>query len=302
MCLSSRRCSHRESPRGRYTIRRALTTSWAAGLTLLAGCSASGHPDFAKFSPDGRRLVYQDARYDRAYVYDLGTRHRHEVPGHVACIDREVQRLVLLPRGIAGGYSAGRGPIPCTLLTISGDSLVLEQLPPLRVNLEFAQVLLEFAPNQTSLLATIYESRYADKPDSCRLLAIGGDTWLDTQIPEARRNTPPWRIASPGGIREGRYLYHPVYDTGIPLPGGELGMDVEREFRNDWLTYVLRSPDGSHLLRIIDGDDPWHRLTLTDLRTMKKEVILDKNDAALDVMKWCSKLILLPIAPFLPSF
>jgi hypothetical protein len=300
------RCKDSRVVSPQRTHRTILWPICAAWIGLAAGCSASGYPLFAKFSPDARRLVYQDARYDHTYVYDLNTQQRHQVPGHVACMDRDVMHLVLFPCAASGDGHFGQGAIPCSVATLGEGQPAIEQLPALQITSEFPVVLLEFAADQKSLLATTYETKYARKPQSCRRLAPGDSEWVDVEILEDRRDTPAWRLFSPGGIREGRYFYHPVYEPGFLPEEEQLGMDVQREFKHDWLTswltYVLPSPDGNYQLRIIDGDDVWHRLTLTDLRTMKKTVILDKNDAASDVMDVCGRIMLLPLYPVLPKY
>jgi hypothetical protein len=163
-------------------------------------------------------------------------------------------------------------------------------------------VLLEFTPDQKSLLATVYETRYANGPQSCQRLTLGEKNWVNVEIPAGHRDKPYWRLFSPGGIRQGRYFYHPVYERSVVPEEEELGTDVQMEFKNHRLTYVLPSPDGHYLLRIIDGDDPWLRLTLVHVSTMKKKVILDKDDAVSDVMDVCGRIMLIPLAPFLPRF
>ena len=45
--------------------------------------------------------------------------------------------------------------------------------------------------------------------------------------------------------------------------------------------YLLPSPDGRFLVRISDSDDPWHRVTIVDTASGRKEIILDKDDAIL---------------------
>jgi len=44
------------------------------------------------------------------------------------------------------------------------------------------------------------------------------------------------------------------------------------------------------------------RLTLTDLRSNKKVVLLDKNDAALDVLKMTERILQFPIRVLLVGY
>jgi hypothetical protein len=301
MCHLPRRFRHREHPEGPCALRATLGVSWAAWLTLVAGCTASGHPDFVKFSPDGRRLVYQDARHDRVYVYDLEARQRYAIPGCVACMDREVKRLVLLPRRYRGDKPIA-DPAPCTLVMITDGKPSLEPLPPLHAGTGYRRVFVEFEPEQTSLLAIIYATSDALKPEFCRRLALAGDRWLDVELPEARRDALPGRLLVPAGTREGGHCYSPVSEPGVVPSGEELGVGVETESRKDSLTYVLRSPDSKYVVRISDGADAWRRMTLTGPGTMNKEIILDKDDAAYDVFDGCVRIMELPVRVFMPNF
>ena len=98
--------------------------------TALAGCTASGYPQFVKFSPDNRWIVYEDARYARAYAYDLQAKQKYPFTGRVACLDRDVKHLVLLPDRYCGDRPAP-DPVPSWLITLDQAPPDKQPLPPL---------------------------------------------------------------------------------------------------------------------------------------------------------------------------
>ncbi|GAG26557.1 unnamed protein product, partial [marine sediment metagenome] len=71
--------------------------------------------------------------------------------------------------------------------------------------------------------------------------------------------------------------------------------------RNDRYEQVFLGPNGRFAVRIGDADVPWPRVTLTDRATGKKEIILEKNDAALDVLHAIKIVLCAPLSPFLPK-
>lgn len=293
---------------GFRSCKRMLATTMALPIAVF-GCTASGYPDFVKFSPDGRRLVYQDARYPRVYIYDLKTRQKYVLKGRIASLNREVDRFVLLPHRYTGVESPP-APLPCCLVTFEHGGPQVERLPGLPLGSGVLPVVvMELGPEQQQILATIYEHQsvvFRTAPHRDYLLKFGQDEWTAVRCPrDFPRHPPAGPAYIPSGVREGRHVFCP--DPEPPMNQLEFksdywGFDVETEFRNDRIGLILRSPDGSFVVRICDIDDPWGRVTLTEVATGRKEIILNKNDAALGVLDVLGKVALLPVYPFLPKF
>lgn len=274
-------------------------------LLTISGCSASGYPDFVKFSPDGRVLVYQDARYPRVYVYNLGTREKHVLKGRVACFTRGLDRFVLLADRYAG-CKQPRQPLPCRLVTTQRDDLIVQTLPALPITAKLPLISMEFGSSEgQQLRATVFDNQYM--PDACEpgryyTLKLGDPRWTELAFPEESLRKPLWQWPLPGGLRDGGHVYCPVHDPAA-VPEAEMwGINVEDEFRNGRYGHVLHSPDERFIVKVNDVDDSWQRLTLIDAATGEKEIILDKNDAALDVLSFMVKIPLLPFTPLLPKF
>lgn len=273
----------------------------------VLGCTASGYPAFVKFSPDGRRLVYQDARYPRVYIYDLETRQKYVMKGRVASLNREVDRFILLPNRYSGRQSPP-DPVPCRLVTFERDGPRVERLPGLPVGSGLLPIVcMELGPDQQQILATIYDSSYvvfSRRPHRDYRLKLGENEWTAVRCPrDFPRHPPAEPPYIPSGVREGRHVFCPDHSPENQAKGDNWGFDVETEFSSNYrLGFILRSPDGSFVVRIRDIDDPWRRVTLTEVATGRKEIILNKNDAALGVLDVIAKIALLPLYPFLPKF
>jgi len=270
--------------------------------TALSGCSASGYPLFAKFSPDGQRLVYEDARYPRVYVCEPKTGHKTVLVGSVACIDGDVRQLVLWQQRVQPDYH-GSSPIPCSLVTLSDQGPVVEQLPALPGQPGSSVILMDFLPESGLIVARTLRSYYRlpdATPDQSFTLKPGEKHW--TQQAGATGGAGPipwWRLYLPGGVRQGRHYYAPVHDPDLPQ-SERWGQDVQwadRKFERD-----LYGPGQEYVVRVADGDDPWSRTTIDEPATGRREIILDKNDGAVDLFNGAITVMLFPLGPFLPKF
>jgi hypothetical protein len=274
-----------------------------AGMLLLtvAGCSASGYPLFAKFSPDGRRLVCEDARYSRVYAYEPQAGRKTVLVGSVACIDDDVRRFILVPKRLGDYY--GPFPIPCSLVTMTDGGLVAEELPTFSPGFKATVILMSFAPEQNAILARALDNRFpkprADMGRFFRLTLPTGD-WRRVDSSESFPEFKWWMLGLPGGARQGRYFYAPSHDPADGVPEEEKwGIDVEWAARG--FERILGGPDREYVLRIVDTDDLWTRTTITQSATGRKQVLIDKNDGLLDVFDVLGKVVLFPLAPFLPK-
>ena len=265
-----------------------LLTCLAALTVLSSGCSASGQVSFAKFSPDGDHLVYEDAGHPCVYVYYPATGRQQVLPGFVVCLDKEVRHLVLAPPDECRGEYGEKEPVHRFLVTIDPAGIRVDSLPMLKTGYESPFVLMEIAPDQRTLHAWVYEHFYdivtlSQKVGEPYRLTIGDPAWVKC----AERDQPPSAAVLreryiPVGSREGRYCFAP-YEEFPGMPYREyLGRDVE-PCENGMCT--LAQPGGKYVLRINDTNDPWHRLTILDTHTGTKRVLLDKNDLGIDAAR-----------------
>ena len=262
--------------------------SWVLMLlpAVCAGCSASGRPEFVKFDPSGRLLLYQDAFHPRVYVYYLQTRKKHVFGGEVACVDAGVTRFVLRSRETPS-------PMRCSLVRLSVDEPVVEPLPPLPSRPSAGEppsVVIAFGPGPDTLVAVVYHGLYRKTLAGYYTLRPGQEAWKAEAVPDDLKGKFHWEWFSPVGIRDSGFVYAPIYSPPAVPKGQVSGVNVEQVLDERGLFYRLRSPDGRFIVTVYDPDDRWKRLILTEAATGRRTVLIDKNDAARDFFMFLVEL------------
>ena len=265
-------------------------------LTCYAcGCAAreytaSGHPSIVKFSSDSQRILYDDYRYDRVYLYHTGAAQMEVFTGGIGCVRSGVKGFVLLPWRL-NDYSQSRVPITCLLATVENGKTaleVLESLPPGRLLSMF------FYTDWPAIQAEMCQSPASTTVKGWKVVVnrLDGRGWSEGAYPCTMQTMHEQRGRPVGIMSEGcAYKYTPV----------DPGQDVEciRGSGANESEVRLLSPSAEFLVRIADQDDPLHRLTLTDLRTNKKVILLDKDDAERDAQEERERKFQYPIMRFL---
>jgi hypothetical protein len=287
--------------------RNRISRLWHGCLLLVvaAGCAESGHPSVVKISPDSRFVVYEDCRYARVYVYDVKAEKRHAVPGVLAFMDPSVTRLILLPDRVENLVILGQ--IRPSLISIGEKGVVVDRLPSLPGRPLINDLYLRLLAEQGEVQAIIYRCAPGTDPKAGReyyTLRFGQDAWLRQPFPEipfARLND-----RSHDGVLGARAT-GPVYaPTALPDPAVALsaeqssgiGVKVDRKWierigeKDVRLQYELTSPDETFRVTIGDLKDIWGRVWLTRQADQRRIILLDKNDAPLEVLTVPSSLCL----------
>lgn len=274
------------------------------GLTCLAsGCTtreytASGHASIVKISSDSKRILYQDSRYARVYLYHVDMARMETFKGGIGCASSGVKSFVLLPWCL-NDFSLSRVPIACFLATVENGATILtmvENLPPGHL------LSLSFCSDQSALQAEICQLDGPTRLQGRRTLVnrLDGQGWSVSQS-SCTVQTRREQMGRPVGIMDEGYVYYPYSDS---LGSVSDGRNTER-FSSPERQVVevrLRSPDGKSLIRINDWDDPLYRLTLTDLTTNKKVVLLDKDDTERDAQEERERELQYPLVRLLLFF
>lgn len=285
----------------RYQMAALRSIAPAASLALaalaLAGCTASGIPRFVKFSPDSRRLVYEDYRYHRVYIFDLDTHEKHVLYGYTVSIDQQVQRFVV--SGHPNRWHGWERQL-AYILVVPGKAEPDEtKLPPLPLGPNAGYVCIEFGPGADEISAFTYKSNYyhpSNTPAEVYRMAPRADAWTGVKpVPDEYGPLSHRRVVAPGGIWEGGHVYCPCWEPEGNSMKKVPGVDVEATGSGAQTTYLLPSPDGRFVVRIGDVDDPWRRVTLTECVSGAREVILDKDDGASDVLSALGMAVLFPV-------
>lgn len=250
------------------------------GVVLLVGCvgcSASGNPKFVKFTPDSRYLIFEDQAYPRVYVLDLAKRQKSILVGRVACVSDNASQFVLRP-------NATSKPMPCSLVTLGGEEVLVQKLPPLPVAGRSPKAVIRFQSDD-QLGGAVYDSEYASGPASWHDLTIGETEWVPGEIPRVMAGRSAGRWYHPVGIRRTGHVYAPAPDANV-FGSQSYGRNVELIYdEQSNLAFRIPSPDGRYAVTVRDYEDPLKRVTLTDTATDERIILLDKNDAAVDVLR-----------------
>ncbi len=281
--------------------RIGLIVLW--GMALLgafcsSGCTASGYPGFVKFSPDSERVLYDDGRYGRTYLYWIQTGDKLVFTGRVSCVDAEVRRFVLLPVECDGGRATG-SRTDCLLVTVADKGATVTTLPSVP---EGGRVAMVFCAEGALLQAST--RGYWGAIRQAWTYTTGDSCWEPTSNWYHETDAPPQCFDIPGGALKGGHVFCPLPDRARMPASVEWGRDVEVHSSSDgaMLEFRLPSPDGQYLVRVHDRDDPWLRLTLTDLRNQTKTVLLEKDDFVRDLVDSLIIVVLYPLQPLLPKF
>lgn len=282
------------------------------GLLLLfsSGC-ASGMPSLVKVSPDSQRVVYEDCRYARVYVHDLPTGRKQVFAGSLVYMDDTLEHLILVPQHHVTGRS-----IKPAIIKMSEGTAHRRELPPIQPGFLVLDLYLNWDRDSGEATACAYGVRSGrPAPDAKAYLRWrpGEAVWTSLPFPDrpfAERND--YSHKGPRGARDAGPVYCPL---DIPPVGSQAtdsapatrpedfleamekeelarsGIGLSRKvtwkglFHGDpQITTMLSSPDGKYLIRIGDGDDPWQRLTVTDVATGKRRILLNKNDLANEIL------------------
>jgi len=271
-------------------IKLALLSLVAA---MPAGCDACGFPSFVKITPDSRYIVYQDAWYPKAYIYDTGTKEKTVYDGHFACMDAAVSRVIL--RG-----PVADGLMPCWVVEFGDEGPTRTPLPAVPMgDCRDGRIIID--DDEEGFIAALMEYTWSREPLRAMRLHSGAEQWVDLPAVPQPAEGQCWRYDEPYSDSRTRHLYtHTV--SAPPIPGdldSRKGIDVESFLENDELGYKLTSPDGSYFVTVIDPRDIWRRLWLTDVATGERTMLLDKNNAG---AVFLSRAVAFPgallIAPF----
>jgi hypothetical protein len=258
-------------------------------LLMCSGCTTSGYPWFVKFMPASGQILCEDNRYARVYVYSLESRKKLVLTGRVACIDMATNRFVLRAEG-------RNNPLPCSLVTLMAEGIRVESLPAVPLPGQLPQTVMEFGPSHGTIAALNYATDYDQKPSTNCVLTIGQSSWMQESIPEAVAGKPYLIYYRNINMRQGGYTFAPVHEWGPVVPRGPVwGVDVQDTFRNNKLGFRLPSPDGKYVVMILDPDDRLGRVTLTEVATGYRTVLLDKNDAAQDALDVLGRVYAAPL-------
>lgn len=261
---------------GIATRREVLAKVLVAVVAGVGGC-ASGEVRFAKFSPDSKRLVYEDSKHWRVYVTDLDRRETRSFYGRLVAMDPEVRRFVI--REDASG--SAEHAIPLRLLSVCDSGFESKPLPALVAEGEYEGLSMDFEADPDGLHAVL---RLKGGSWQYSRLALTDTAWpartgqmVDGDGREA------WHPRVPGGIAEGGHVYCPdLYDPG---PQWKPGIDAVSARSPGALDYELPSADGRYVLRIASfgGRPPGLVLLDHSCTPAREDAIFQKNDAALDV-------------------
>ena len=274
--------------------RLAVLGTW---LAAAAGCAspgpdASGKVILVQFSPDSRRLVYEDSFYPTFYIYDLSTRKRCAFPGRLVAMDDSMQRFLLCDWYGDKAFSfylvtvADRGTEAVALPFVAarcpaGYHRVAPQGLFGTKKLAHARMVpychhITGRIEQNELWLTIIEAHDRDGPGYRRLrLKPGAAAWEEVESGVCRHDSRNADERQPGGLGCGAACYS-------PLCRDPKCCTAERRQRGTRTEYLVRSPDGAYIARVQDLDDPWDRLTMTD-SAGRKEILLDDTDAPEEV-------------------
>lgn len=246
---------------------------------LSTGCTASGVPRFAKFTRDGRWLLFEDQSYPKVYVRDLDSQKQYVYHGNVACIGPDADQLVLAPRPACFPIGHFQKRVDLLLLELGGDPPKEVRLPPLITELDDAALHLYFAGRRT--IRAAYHpigGPETSAPSMCYEISDYRSQWQPVAKEKSFGGDSPcvWQRL-PDGVERGGFAIAP---HGEPLTWGA---DAEEEWHGDRVVRLVRSPDKRFVIRVYDIEDPWQRMTLVDAKTGRREIILDENDAGWDL-------------------
>jgi len=239
---------------------------------MSASCDACGFPNFVKITPDSRYIIYQDAWYPKAYVYDTASKAKIVYDGHFTCMDAAASRVIL--RG-----PVADGLMPCWIVEFGPDGPTRTSLPPVPMgDCRDGRIIID--DDERGFIAALMEYKWSTEPLRAMRLDSGAEQWVDLPaVPQPAEGG--WQHDEPYRDRHTRHLY--THTPSWPLIHDDLdshkGVDVESFYENDKLGYKLTSPDGSYFVTIIDPRDIWRRMWLTDVATGERTMLLDKNNA-----------------------
>lgn len=255
------------------------------------GCHASGYPAFVKLTPDARYVIYQDGSYPKTYVYDVQRSQKTVFDGRVACMNKVVSRLVV--RG-----EPSRSDMKCWMITLEADGPKLVPLPVLPMS-GGGIARLMFIEGGPGLVALLYDSGLTERPAYCKRLEDLSGQWAAVVIPPEFRDQPLWAAHEPIGDRLSGYVYSPR-DRSFDLPESQLkGLGVQSGVENGKHFDRINSPDRTYVVTIRDSRDVWRRVWLTETADSNRVLLLDKNDALVEVVR---AVVHLPAVTFVILF
>lgn len=283
-------------------LSRGLVIAITCGVGLLAsgGCTASGKALLVKISPDSRWVVCQDARYPSVHLHSIASGKSETLPGVVVYVDSTMQHLITVPsKHPVAYYGVAAASIQPVLIELLDGRAIQQPLPKLAPGFEMLQVFFDRNSASGEVAACLYGGQ---TKAACRAYLSwkpGQAQWTALPFPE-RPFAEYYDYLSKGcrGAIESGPVFCPIPDViGVPAyPPGEgdspdrYGLGLKEDVR--WLdqqhtksrtTYLMTSPDGKSIIHLWDPDDPWERVTLVDVASGRKTILVEKNDAAAGV-------------------
>jgi hypothetical protein len=282
---------------------RSLGLSLLAGL---AGCSASGIPSLVKISPDSRLVVCEDCRYPRVYLYDVEVDKRYIIRGKLAFLSPSLRRLVLIPDHFDNLVLYD--PIRPTLVQMTEDGAVVSPLPPLPAKPHINEIYVRLDEEHEQAEAIIYRASVSSEAKEYYTLSAGGRAWSRKPFPDAP--FAPSQFESqhgPIGAQAGGYVYCPTEVRSPNRVGQPLadqvgsGLEVTEKWSGSKghedveLQYKLVSPDGAFEVTIGDLNDQFRRVWLIRTADHHRTLLLDKDDAALEILGVPTNIVMAPV-------